>query len=621
MALRVLGDYNIIKQLGQGSLGSVYLAEHRFMKKQFSLKVLPEELSNDRGFIQRFEEEVKLLSNLDHPGIVKIHNISFAQGVYFLVTDCIVDDTGESLNLAQYLKEKDVLSEDEVVDCLKQLADALDYAHMSKRGDVGIIHRGIKLNNILVGKNKNGAHFYLSDFGLSKIVGPGPVLSRTYKILADALGITPLIEGLDIISEKFSTQLADSKKLTMLHSSFLQGFAFLAPEQKKIEEQVTVASDVYAFGVLAYYLLCGNLPEGVFDLPSEICPSLKYNWDSLLLACLQNNPEKRPVHLLEFIDAMTDAKGQERKIEQVINSVSLSLEEDVKELATINAINYLDKAAKEKVETKSVAERIQERIRSEYSVTNYRPEVNELKAIEPILSDVVVIPGGAYSRGSMQGSRDEMPVHQIKLKPFAVDIHPVTNEQFVRFLEHLGDEKDLQNHDVIRLRESRIRRSAGKLIIESGYAKHPVVGVSWYGALAYAKWVGKRLLTEAEWEVASKGGFEEAIYPSGDDIEKSEANFFSSDTTSVMSYVPNNYGLYDMAGNVYEWCQDWYDYNYYEISAQEPTDPKGPLQGVYRVLRGGCWKSLKEDLRCSHRHRNNPGTINRTYGFRCACDI
>lgn len=110
-------------------------------------------------------------------------------------------------------------------------------------------------------------------------------------------------------------------------------------------------------------------------------------------------------------------------------------------------------------------------------------------------------------------------------------------------------------------------------------------------------------------------------YPSGDEMDKSKANFFSSDTTPVMSYPSNVLGLYDMAGNIYEWCQDWYGYDFYESSALEPDSPIGPPQGVYRVLRGGCWKSLKEDLRCAHRHRNNPGAINSTYGFRCAKDV
>jgi formylglycine-generating enzyme required for sulfatase activity len=234
---------------------------------------------------------------------------------------------------------------------------------------------------------------------------------------------------------------------------------------------------------------------------------------------------------------------------------------------------------------------------------------------------MVIIPAGSYFRGSNQGTRDEMPRHAIHLSSFAIDVHPVTNEQFVRFLEAMGGEKDVNNSDIIRLRESRIKRSGGNLNIESGYARHPVVGVTWYGAVAYTKWVGKRLPTEAEWEIAAFGGREDFLYPTGLNIERSEANFFSSDTTPVMSYPPNGYGLYDIAGNVYEWCHDWYDFHYYDMSVQEPNDPKGPMQGVYRVLRGGCWKSLKEDLRCAHRHRNNPGVMNGTYGFRCAADV
>ncbi len=231
-----------------------------------------------------------------------------------------------------------------------------------------------------------------------------------------------------------------------------------------------------------------------------------------------------------------------------------------------------------------------------------------------------VIEGGTFLRGSLEGSRDETPSHKVILNPYAIDIHPVSNEQFILFLEAMGGEKDNDNHDIIRLKDSRIKKVGGRLIVEAGYLQHPVVGVSWYGALAYAKWIGKRLPTEAEWEVAAYGGSYQ-IYPTGLKIDKTEANFFSSDTMPVMTYQPNLYGLYDMAGNVYEWCQDWYGYDYYETVVHEPFDPKGPLQGVYRVLRGGCWKSLKEDLRCAHRHRNNPGISNSTYGFRCAADV
>lgn len=640
---RIFGDYTAIKQIGQGALGTVYLAEHRFMKRQYVIKVLPEELSSDRTFIQRLEEDIAILAALDHPHIVKIHNISFANGHYFIVTDCIVDEMGETTNLAQYMLARGKrLEEDNLLRVLRQLADALNYAHSKKIGGKGMAHRGIKLNNILVGKSKSGAiDLYLSDFGLSRIIGTGAVLTRTYLAMAEALGINAGLCSTKT-SQRYPNPPIEPSKLTSLHLSFLQNYAFLAPEQKKLDLQHSVDTkiDIYAFGILTYYLLMGEFPEGLFEMPSMHLFDHEYNWDQLIHSCLQSDPVKRPEFILTALEAIKnyssaeDPQPAQQEIEEVL---SVAKQEVVPVLAPTkpSVVTLEDKVTAENeppITLKPVLHVAQlERPETDLdpaavfnidtTVKYYKPERKETKNVQPLLTEMQVIIGGAFYRGSNDGSRDEMPRHQISLMSYAIDIHPVTNEQFVRFLEAMGGEKDSNHHDIIRMRDSRIKRSAGKLSIESGYAKHPVVGVTWYGAIAYAKWIGKRLPTEAEWEIAAYGGLEGALYQTGEDIEKTQANFFSADTTPVMSYAPNGYGLFDMAGNVYEWCHDWYGYNYYELSIQEPENPKGPLQGVYRALRGGCWKSLKEDLRCSRRHRNNPGTVNGTYGFRCAADV
>lgn len=614
---KILGDYAIIKQIGQGSLGTVFLAEHRFMKKQFVLKLLPRELSTDRAFIQRFEEEISSLACLDHPNIVKIHNISFDKGLYFLVTDCIVDELGETTNLGQYLRGLEgQLDEKSLFAILSQLADALDYAHAKQANGNGVVHRGIKMNNILVSQKGNDLKVYLSDFGLSRVIGAGAVLSRIYKTVAEALGISEIT--ISNGEERYPNPPMDEDKQSILHQSFLQNFFFLAPEQKQTDalSVVGMKADVYSFGVLAYYLIMGEFPEGYFEKPSERREEFRWNWDELIKRCMQKNPEKRPAKLVPFLEEIKQAKEEVVHYhksydddffeEEIFEEEGKTLKPVIKKSKLERPMTDPDPASAFQIDT---------------TVKYYTPERKEVREVKPLMTEMAIIEGGTFYRGSNDGNRDEMPSHQVHLNGFAIDIHPVTNEQFVRFLEYMGGEKDSNYNDIIRLRDSRIKRIGGKLSIESGYTKHPVVGVTWYGATSYAKWIGKRLPTEAEWEIAASGGKEHLPYPTGDDIEKTQANFFSSDTIAVMSYPSNIFGLYDMPGNVYEWCHDWYGYNYYETSIQEPENPKGPLQGVYRVLRGGCWKSLKEDLRCSKRHRNNPGTVNGTYGFRCAADV
>ena len=168
--------------------------------------------------------------------------------------------------------------------------------------------------------------------------------------------------------------------------------------------------------------------------------------------------------------------------------------------------------------------------------------------------------------------------------------------------------------------------------MKGGYENHPVTYVSWYGAMAYAEWKGKRLPTEAEWEEAARGGLAGLKYPWGNLIDSNRANYSGhvGDTTSVGKYPANGYGLYDMSGNVWEWCLDEYNANFYAVSpAQNPLSGANSIQWLLdnytgvktsRVLRGGAWNDNAHSARVARRHHNTPAItyFNNSLGFRCA---
>jgi len=237
------------------------------------------------------------------------------------------------------------------------------------------------------------------------------------------------------------------------------------------------------------------------------------------------------------------------------------------------------------------------------------------------------IPAGAFLMGSEHGESNEQPVHEVYLDAYWMDEHEVSNAQFTAFLNEEGNQEEggwtwLSP----AYQDEWISYSGGEWGPITGYKDHPIVGVSWYGAKAYCEWAGRRLPTEAEWEKGARGGLEGKSYPweyenpscTQGAINGAQSRSCDGDTIAVMSFSPNGYGLYDMAGNVWEWVADFYDGDYYSSSPY--ANPQGPDSGDNnsRVLRGGSWYNYDNSLRSANRDSYYSGSSSNYIGFRCA---
>ncbi len=249
---------------------------------------------------------------------------------------------------------------------------------------------------------------------------------------------------------------------------------------------------------------------------------------------------------------------------------------------------------------------------------------------------MALIPAGDFRMGSddTDSRTNEQPVHRVYVDAFYMDTHEVTNSDYKRFL--------LANPQWQKGRISRALHNGEYLKDWNGNnypaskGEHPVKHVSWYAAMAYARWAGKRLPTEAEWEKAARGGKKGLKYPWGNTITPSDANYGWNvgDTCAVGSYTPNRYGLYDMAGNVHEWCLDAYNVDFYSSSARRnPLSDVGTIANLgaiidaftkvksVRVLRGGSWYDNARPVRVAYRGGATPTDSFINLGFRCVRSV
>jgi len=267
--------------------------------------------------------------------------------------------------------------------------------------------------------------------------------------------------------------------------------------------------------------------------------------------------------------------------------------------------------------------------------------------------------GTDYAKGFPKDG--EGPIREVTLEPFFIDVHPVTNEQFQQFVQVTGYETEAQRFGWSFVFKGQVSPEVvdGTVADLSWWCKvkatdwqhpegpgsgidvsadYPVVHVTWNDAMAYCNWAGKRLPTEAEWEYAARGGLEQKLYPWGDeltpggkhlcniwqgqfpDVDLAEDGY--SAAAPVSAFDPNGYGLFTITGNAWEWCRDWFHYNYHVTATR--SNPVGPLEGVARVLKGGsylCHQSYCNRYRVAARTSNTPDTSTGNISFRCVRDI
>lgn len=615
------GRYKILSRLGLGGMGGVYQAVDQELNEVIAIKLLRPELQMDTQSLQRFKLETKTTRKLRHPNIVGMFDLYWGDELKFITMELV-----EGITLRTLIKKKGPLPIPLAIDLMTQLLRALEEAHRQ-----GVIHRDIKPGNVmLVPRPDNPEAFTVkvADFGIAKLVTEESGVTTTGLIIG-----TP---------------------------------EYMSPEQAE-GRAIGPQSDIYSAGVLFYEMLTGDVPfradtpmataiKHIKDTPRnlrELCPRAPDRLERLVMRMLAKRTAERWQSAGEIREQLEKRTSLFTTPDAAMEARQPSELERMKRFEETKKAKQREEFREQQAAKQTPGPVSPFRAHSPFSwkwaaiavlalllvggaVVAYKQNFVTLgkvglSGLGGMSDDMVLIPEGECVIGTSENAakriaalfpdsqagwvKDEKPAHRVFVKAFYMDRHEVTNKEYKKFI-------DVTKHPAPFSEEEWARDYNW---VNNTYPpdkeNHPVVMVSWEDAVAYARWSEKRLPTEAEWEKAARGELQDALWPWGDEWDATKANTWEGEaqaTRPVGSYPANQYGLYDMAGNVWEWCNDWYREGYQ--TGGSDRDPQGPSVGINKVARGGSWSNNGFTCRAAERKQLNPKSQFNSIGFRCVKD-
>ena len=617
--------------LDSGNLGEVFFAKDTELNRTVVTKYIRPEMSGDSLKQALFHLEGEVTGSLEHPSVVPVYGLGkdIKGRIYYAMRYI----RGKKLSrvIAEYHRKEAGLKQEALTGLLQNFQAvclAIEYAHSK-----GVLHCDIKPDNIMIG---DYGEVFVVDWGLVVVCGDVKGPSDMHEMETLDPGVIPPYRPSELASSGLHEQQGGSRRAVGGTPAYMAPEQFTATMSEDIS-LVTPKADIYALGSTLYHILTGKAPHlpkegvkespdafyfrittGMIPTPREKDASIPKLLEQIVLKAMQVEPGDRyasarelaedikryvsdePVHAYQE-SGLEKIRRWVRKNRALVGAtmVMLLLVAVVSIGFGLVAAKERDRANRNEKIAKDNEELAQQKL-ADIKKAQEEDKAYKLKIIKIENElEMVIIPAGKFVMGSPVTEQDREKnetQHEVTLtKSFFMGKHEVTQEQY----------------EIVMGNNPSSKTKGTKL---------PVTDVSWEDCQKFIQKLnvmtngGYRLPTEAEWEYACRAGTTTA-YSFGESLTKKDANIDGNNIKVVGSYEPNDYGLYNMHGNVLEWCEDWYG----DYPARSVTDPKGPTTGEPRVLRGGSFDDHNvSKARSSFRIHSLPSDRYYDTGFRLA---